>query len=136
MASDSERKILAELKERARLQTEINSGLEGYIKGLETVKTLNQTIKSNEKIRQKIQKEIDAAVTAGLAAEEAKQREILRLLNKQDDKLKDQRDKYAEIVKEAKNIQMTFAWYAKYYLDRVDIVEFTEEQIRQYFRKE
>jgi hypothetical protein len=34
---------------------------------------------------------------------------ILRLLNKQEDKLKDQRDKYAEIVKEAKNIQMTFA---------------------------
>ncbi len=109
MATDSERKILAELKERARLQTEINSGLEGYIKGLETVKTLNQTIKANEKIRQKIQKEIDDAVRNGLAAEEAKQREILRLLNQQDDKLKDQRDKYAEIVKEAKNIQMTLA---------------------------
>ena len=38
MANDSERKILADLKERASLQSEINSGLEGYIKGLETVK--------------------------------------------------------------------------------------------------
>jgi hypothetical protein len=107
--SDEQKKILADLKEQARLQSEINSGVEGYLEGLKKVKAMNETIKANEEIRRKIIQKIADARAANDIAEAQKQYEILQILNDQTKSLKEQRDTYAEILKEAKLMKMTLA---------------------------
>jgi hypothetical protein len=107
--SDEQKKILADLKEQARLQSEINSGVEGYLEGLKKVKAMNETIKANEEIRRKIIQSIADARAAGNTAEAQKQYEILQVLNDQTKALKEQRDIYADILKEAKLMKMTLA---------------------------
>ena len=107
--SDEQKKILADLKEQARLQAEINSGVEGYLEGLKKVKAMNETIKKNEEIRRKIVQNIVDARAAGNAAEAQKQYEILQVLNDQTKSLREQRDVYAQILKEANLLKMTLA---------------------------
>ena len=78
--SDEQKKILADLKEQARLQSEINSGVEGYLEGLKKVKAMNETIKANEEIRRRIIQKIADARAANDIAEAQKQYEILQIL--------------------------------------------------------
>jgi hypothetical protein len=117
MASNAQRKLQNELEERAKLQAEINSGLEGYLKGLEKVRTLNETLKQYDIDRGLLiqeQTRLNNLILNGTVKQqkEAKKelkilKEKLGLLNNIEKKLKKERDRYAEIVKEAKLLKMT-----------------------------
>ena len=117
MASNAERKLQAELEERAKLQAEINSGLEGYLKGLEKVKDLNKALKQYDIDKNKLMSEeisLNNKILNGTQQEAAAAqirldiiKEELRILGKIETKLIKERDTYAEIVKEAKLLKMT-----------------------------
>lgn len=117
MASNSQRKLQAELEERARLQSEINSGLEGYLKGLDKIKILNETLKQYEVDKNILLQEeikINDIILNGSKKQQKEAKKELKILKEKlgilDDiekKLKKERDRYAEIVREAKLLKMT-----------------------------
>ncbi len=107
--SSDERKLLIDLKERAKLEAEINSGLKGYLENLEKVKVLNKDIKVATEAVAKANKKIADAIAAGDAAKEAQARAVKQVLDDQLATLTQQRDRIVEIGKEAKRMKMTFA---------------------------
>jgi hypothetical protein len=117
MASNADRKLQDELEKRAKLQAEINSGLEGYLKGLEKVRDLNKALRKYDIDRGKLiaeETQLEAEILrlgAANAVNEQRRLDIikaeLRILDKIEKKLKKERDTYAEIVKEAKLLKMT-----------------------------
>jgi hypothetical protein len=107
--SDDEKKLLKDLKERAKLEAEINSGLKGYLENLEKVRDLNKDIKVATEAIAKANKTIADAVAAGDAAKEAQARAVKKVLEDQLTLLTEQKDRIVEIGKEAKRLKMTFA---------------------------
>ena len=119
MASNADRKLQDELEKRAKLQAEINSGLEGYLKGLEKVRDLNKALRQYDIDRGKMMAEethLEAEILRLGAANAVKEQERLdiikaelKILDKIEKKLVKERDSYAKIVKEAKLLKMTLA---------------------------
>lgn len=107
--SSDERKLLNDLKERAKLEAEINSGLKGYLDNLEKVRDLNKDIKVATEAVAKANKKIADAVAAGDTVKEAQARAVKQVLDDQLDILTKQKDRIVEIGREAKRMKMTFA---------------------------
>jgi hypothetical protein len=105
--SNDEKKLLNDLKERAKLEAEINSGLKGYLENLEKVKFLNQDIKVATEAVAKATAEVNKYATGTAKRLEAEA--VEDVLKKQLKTLTDQRDRIVEIGKEAKRLKMTFA---------------------------
>ena len=101
---------LAELKERAKLEAEINSGLKGYLAGVEKVKSLTEDIKTAKSVESQLQAEIQALVGA-TTEEEKKQLKTkeaaLKLLKEETKELEAYRNKLVVIGKEASRLKMT-----------------------------
>jgi hypothetical protein len=106
---DEQRRIIAALKEQSDLQAQVNSGIKGYLDALEKVRKTNEAIKIAKQQEAKIQAAMDAAAAAMDAEEALKQFEILQVLKKQTQELKDQNKILGDIVKEAKLFKMTMA---------------------------
>ena len=104
-----QKKILADLKEQAEFQAQVNSGIKGYLDALEKVRKTNEAIKIAKQQEAKIQAAMDAAAAAMDAEEALKQYEILQLLKKQRVELEKQNKVFADIVREAKVMKMTLA---------------------------
>ena len=107
--SDDEKKLLRDLKERAKLEAEINSGLKGYLENLEKVKLLNQDIKVATEAVAKANAKMAEAAAAGDQVKYAQAQKVKDTLEDQLAILTQQRDRIVEIGKEAKRMKMTFA---------------------------
>ena len=90
--------IKAQLIEEAKIRQEINSGLDSYLEHLEKIKSLNNTIKENDKILLKLQDSMNVAT----GAEKKLIQEKIELLKKVNEELGIELDKHKKIAKEAK----------------------------------
>lgn len=107
--SDEEKKLLYDLKERARLEAEINSGIKGYLESLEKVRNLNKDIKVATEALAKAKAEEVKAAAAGDKAKIAQAQAVSKVIQEQIDLLNTEKDRIVDIGKEAKRLKMTFA---------------------------
>lgn len=104
--------LVAEMEEQARLQSEINSGLDSYISHVEKVKDLKESINTYEKNIKKVQEEIDALENSTLQTDIERRevlKETLKVLDQQADAVKKQHKLMVQAVKEAKSFKMLTA---------------------------
>lgn len=104
--------LVAEMEEQARLQAEINSGLDSYISHVEKVKDLKESINVYEKNIKKVQEEIDALENSTLQTDIERRevlKETLKVLDQQADAVKKQHKLMVRAVKEAKSFKMLTA---------------------------
>ncbi len=93
------------LKEQARQQQEINSGIDGYLEGLKKAKAIQDTINANRKIEADLLKQ----TKQGTQAERDIAQQKLDLLKKQTDELEEQGVILRKNLAEANKMKMTFA---------------------------
>jgi hypothetical protein len=113
LSNEQKGKIYAEqLKEQARLQAEVNSGLNSYLKMLEKVNDLKESINVAEKNIAKVEAEINSLAGSTLQSDIDRSEE-LRAAKKELDKqvfaLKEQQKLMQNVVKEAKTFKMLTA---------------------------
>ena len=104
--------LVAEMEEQARLQAEINSGLDSYISHVEKVRDLKESINTYEKNIKKVQDEIDALENSTLQTDIERRevlKETLKVLDQQADSVKKQHKLMVQAVKEAKSFKMLTA---------------------------
>ena len=105
LTPDQLNEITALLKEQARQQQQINSGLDGYLKALNEAKVIQETINVN--------REKEAKILANARTLTGRDREIelakLQILRKQTRQLVEQGKVLKESLKDADKLKMTFA---------------------------
>jgi hypothetical protein len=104
--------LVAEMEEQARLQAEINSGLDSYISHVEKVRDLKESINVYEKNIKKVQEEIDSLENSTLQTDIERRevlKETLKVLDQQADAVKKQHKLMVQAVKEAKSFKMLTA---------------------------
>jgi hypothetical protein len=110
---------LAILKEQAKTQQEINGSLEAYMKGIEKVKSINDTINANKKIQKKLEHNIldlkQKLLTAS-ASEIPKiiegiklEKQKLKILEKQNQEFKEQGSVLVKNLKEVNKMNLLLA---------------------------
>lgn len=107
MAFDDE--ILKNALKYADLQAEINSGLKGYLEGIDKLDRLTKTINSTQSIINKLRKEENELLKSGLTVNDDEVKLIqtkIALLQKYNDKIKEEQKLLIEIVKNSKKWQM------------------------------
>ena len=107
MAFDDE--ILKKAQKYADLQAEINSGLKGYLEGIDKLGRLTKTINSTQSIINKLRKEENELLKSGLTVNDDEVKLIqtkIALLQKYNDKIKEEQQLLTEIVKNSKKWQM------------------------------
>jgi len=112
-AAALEAKSRAEIKnafiKQAKLQQEVNSGLDGYLEALKTLSKTQKTINENKKKEGELQKEISEAFANRDLEAFKLARKKLEVLKEITGELQKQSDELKEVVKEAKVAKMTFA---------------------------
>ena len=105
LTPDQLKEITALLKEQARQQQQINSGLDGYLKALNESKAIQETINVN--------REKEAKILANARTLTGRDREIelakLQILRKQTRELFEQGKSLKQALKDADKLKMTFA---------------------------
>lgn len=109
LTPDQVKELVALLKEQARQQQEINSGLDGYLAALKKAKAINETISTNRKIQAKLQKEMADAAASGNIRDYHDAKAKLDLLRDQTLELVKQGKVLRDNLKDANKLKMTFA---------------------------
>jgi uncharacterized protein YdbL (DUF1318 family) len=109
LTPDEVKKLVELLKEQARQQQEINSGLDGYLQGLKKSKEIQDTIKANREIEAKLLAKARSLTGSANAQARADEIEKLRLLRGQTEELVKQGEVLKEHLKDANKLKITFA---------------------------
>ena len=105
LTPDQVKQLVELLKEQARQQQEINSGIDGYLEGLKKAKAIQETINANRKIESDLLKQ----TKKGTQAERDIAQQKLDLLKQQTDELEEQGVILRKNLAEANKLKMSFA---------------------------
>jgi hypothetical protein len=105
LTPDQVKQLVELLKEQARQQQEINSGIDGYLEGLKKAKAVQETINANRKIEADLLKQTQK----GTKAERDIAQQKLDLLKGQTEELVEQGIILRKNLAEANKLRMSFA---------------------------
>jgi len=109
LSEDEAKRLVEILKEQARAQQEINSGIDGYLAAVKKVKAINETVAANIKIQAKIQAEMDSAALKGNIQDYNDAKNRLKILKDITKELEEQGAVIKKNLAEANAMKMTFA---------------------------
>lgn len=109
LSDDEIKKLTKELEKQAKLQQEINSGLEGYMDAIEKIRAANKAIANNKKIEAEIQAKMLEEFKNGNRDSARLEYEKLLILRKQNKEIEEQSKVLKKLVKEADKVKISFA---------------------------